>query len=54
MTTIETILFGIVQLEIIVLGIALPMWLIHKFYGIEKLSKKIDKFIDYIESVFNL
>lgn len=54
MTTIETILFGIVQLEIIIISIALLMWLIHKFYGIEKLSKKIDRFIEYIESVFNL
>lgn len=54
MAVAGTILFGIIQLEIIIIGIALPVWLIYKFYGIEKLSKKIDRFMEYIESVFNL
>lgn len=54
MATTETILFGIIQLEIIIIGIALPVWLIHKFYGIEKLSKKIDDLTEYIESIFNM
>lgn len=52
MAILETLLIGIVQLSLVAGVVAGGLWLIQKTYGLDKFNKRIDEFIEYIESVF--